>query len=401
MAKTLLLLGGSRYAIPVIDAAHTLGCEVVTADYLPDNYAHRFADRYENISIIDKEAVLDCARRVKADGVMSFAADPGVVSAAFAAEKLGLPFQSTYETTCVLQNKDQFRAFLLENGFNCPEARSYSSALEVRADAADLPYPVIVKPTDSAGSKGVSRVDGPSGLATAVEYAMGFSRSGQVIVEQFIEKLYPSSDSDGFTVDGSFECVSFTSQLFDGRADNPYAPAAYAMPSAMPEESLAVLNSDLQRLSTCLGLKSGIYNIETRIGTDGLPYIMEVSPRGGGNRLAEMLRFASGVDLITASIQAALGLPIEGVSQPCYDGYWYQQIVHADHAGIFRGIEYAPGFAAKYLVEEQFWVEPGSKVEEFTAANYAFGSVFLRFGTREELDCFVADPTRSLKTIVS
>ena len=81
--KTLLLLGGARYALPVIKAAHDLGARVVTCDYLPDNYAHAFADEYVNASIVDREAILRVAKDVHADGVMSFAADPGVVSVSY------------------------------------------------------------------------------------------------------------------------------------------------------------------------------------------------------------------------------------------------------------------------------------------------------------------------------
>ena len=118
MPKTLLLLGGARYAIPVIDAAHGLGARVVTCDYLPDNYAHRFSDGYVNASIVDEGAGLAAAESVHADGIMSFAADPGVVSAAYAAERLGLPFQGSYEAVSLLQDKERYRSFLRDNGFN-------------------------------------------------------------------------------------------------------------------------------------------------------------------------------------------------------------------------------------------------------------------------------------------
>ena len=116
--RKLMILGGSRYAIPVIDKAHELGCYVITCDYLPDNIAHKYSDEYCNISIIDKEAVLQKAKELKIDGITSFACDPGVVTAAYVAEKMGLPFQGSYESTCILQDKGLFRKFLKDNGFN-------------------------------------------------------------------------------------------------------------------------------------------------------------------------------------------------------------------------------------------------------------------------------------------
>lgn len=398
--KTLLLLGGSRYSMPVIESAHELGAKVVTCDYLPDNYAHKYSDGYVNASVIDREAVLQAAMDVKADGIMSFAVDPGVTSAAYAAERLGLPFQGSYEAVCTLQDKQRFRTFLCDNGFNCPELNVFSSSDEAAAHADDLTYPVIAKPVDSAGSKGVTRVDGPEGLRAAVEHALGFSRGGRCIVEQFLEKAYPSSDADGFTVGGRFECVSFDSQYFDPACANPYAPAAYGMPAEMPAEPLAELKSELQRLADLLRLDSGVYNIETRVATDGRPYIMEVSPRGGGNNLCEMLRFAGGVDLLRASVEAALGLPVEGVREPKYDGFWYQQVVHARESGTFKGVWYAPGFAEAHLVKESIWVEPGSHVKDFDAANFAFGNCFLRFDTRGELDEFRTNEDEFMRTEV-
>ena len=85
--KKLLLLGGSRYILPVIKKAHELGIYVITCDYLPNNIAHKYSDRYCNVSIIEKDAVLKVAQENKIDGVMSFACDPGVVTASYVAEK--------------------------------------------------------------------------------------------------------------------------------------------------------------------------------------------------------------------------------------------------------------------------------------------------------------------------
>ena len=74
--KKLLLLGGSRYLLPVIKTAHEMGCYVITCDYLPDNIAHKYSDDYCNVSIIDKEAVLEMAAHLQIDGIMSFACLP-------------------------------------------------------------------------------------------------------------------------------------------------------------------------------------------------------------------------------------------------------------------------------------------------------------------------------------
>ena len=166
--KRLMLLGGLRYLIPVIEAAHKLGCYVITCDYLPNNIAHKYSDEYRNVSILDKDAVLSLAKELNIDGIMSFAVDPGVISAAYVADKMGLPQTGPYESICILQNKDKFRDFLTRNGFNVPKAKGFSSIEEALHGMDSFEWPVIVKPTDSAGSKGVKKVEHPSQLKSAL-----------------------------------------------------------------------------------------------------------------------------------------------------------------------------------------------------------------------------------------
>lgn len=170
--KKLMILGGSRYALPVIKAAKQLGIYTITADYLPDNIAHKFSDEYVNVSIIDKEKTLAAAKERKIDGIMSFACDPGVVTAAYVAEQMGLPNVGPYESVCILQNKGKFREFLTKNGFTVPTAKGYKNIDDALKDVDIFHWPVIVKPTDSAGSKGVTRVNDPKDLKKSIQYAL-------------------------------------------------------------------------------------------------------------------------------------------------------------------------------------------------------------------------------------
>lgn len=383
-AKKLLLLGGSRYLLPVIEAAHSLGLYVISCDYLPDNIAHRYSDEYRNVSIIDKEAVLSLAREEKIDGIMSFACDPGVVTAAYVAEKLHLPFAGSYESVSILQNKGRFRAFLKENGFNVPWARSYSSAETALGDASDFPWPVIVKPVDSAGSKGVTRLDSPDALESAVLHAADCSLCGDFIIEEFITPLGHSTDSDSFSLDGRLSYASFDDQLFDGSAENPYTPAAYSWPSTMPESAQRELRGELQRLISLLGLGTSVYNIETRLGTNGKTYIMELSPRGGGNRLSEVLHMASGVDLIQNAVRAAMGMPVDMMHDPVYKGCWAEVILHSGDDGVFNEL-WIDESMRPYVVQRDLWVKPGDAVERFTGANKAIGTLVMNFPSEREL----------------
>ena len=399
MQKKLMLLGGIRYLLPVIKAAHEHGYYVITADYIPDNIAHKYSDEYVNVSIIDKEAVLKVAREKQIDGIMSFGVDPGVVSASYVQMQMGLPSFGPFESVEILQNKDKFRAFLTEHGFNVPKAKGYSNAKDAMAEALTWEYPIIVKPTDAAGSKGVTRVDNAEQLKAAVEYAFDKSLSSHIIIEDFIEKAGCSSDTDSFSEDGKLKFVSFNAQRFDLNATNPYTPAAYSWPSTFTKEQEAYLTSEIQRLITLLGMKTNVYNIETRIGTNGKPYIMELTPRGGGNRLCEMLRYATGVDMITAMTRYIVGDSVPSIEQKPYNGHWAEIILHADESGTFERLEISKDLPAE-IVEEDLWVKPGDMVKTFEGANDAIGTLVLRFQSAEELEKAITNQREWLKVIV-
>lgn len=399
--KKIMLLGGLRYLIPVIEAAHKQGYYVITCDYLPDNIAHKYSDEYCNVSIIDKEAVLKVAQEKQIDGIMSFAVDPGVIAAAYVQEQMGLPAFGPYESVCILQNKDRFRKFLTEHGFNVPKAKGFSSVEEALSGLDGFEWPLIVKPTDSAGSKGVKKVETAKDLEEALRYAFKYSHSHQVIVEEFIEKQGCSSDSDCFSVDGKLEFVSFSAQYFDEDAENPYTPAAYSWPSTMTYEQETELTSELQRLLTLLKMKTSVYNVETRVGTNGKPYIMEVSPRGGGNRLSEMIRYATGVDLITNAVRAAVGDSVIGLVQKerVNNRHWAEIILHADYTGIFKGLSIAKNMRP-YVVEEDLWVRQGESVFGFNAANNAIGTIVVRYDTGRDLKLALENQRKWLKVLV-
>ena len=399
--KKLMVLGGSRYIIPIIEKAHELGCYVITCDYLPDNIAHKYSDEYCNISIIDKDAVLEKARELEIDGIMSFACDPGVVTASYVSEKMNLHFQGSYESTSILQDKGLFRKFLTDNNFNVPNAKRYIDPEEPFKDIDYFNWPVIVKPTDSAGSKGVTRVDKVEDLAKAIEIAKDGSHNNAFIIEDFLTFEGYHSSADPFTVDGKLEFVSYSDQLFDPEADNPYTPAFIIWPSTMKQEHQDVLTKETQRLMTLLGMKTGIYNIESCVA-NGKPYLMEVSPRGGGCKIAELQKLAYGIDFIEAEVRGALGLPLNEVKQTECSGVWCEMVVHAKpgQSGKLKEIYIDPEIKKKYVKVVDLTAKPGDMVLPFTGANMSLGDMFLRFESREELDDIMSKSGEWLKIIL-
>lgn len=399
MMKKLLLLGGSRYLLPVIESARKLGLYVITCDYLPDNIAHKFSDEYWNISIIDREAVLKMAEKKKVDGVISFACDPGVVTAAFVAEEMGLPFQCSYKAASILQDKGLFREFLTQNGFNVPHARRYTDSKAPFKDVDFFTWPVIVKPVDSAGSKGVMRVETPNKLQDAINLAIKESHSGAFIIEDFLTFEGHHSSADPFSIDGSLKFITYSDQLFDTEAQNPYTPSLIIWPSSMKDKYQKMLTEETQRLINLLHMTTGIYNIETCVGKGGKPYIMEVSPRGGGCEIAEIQKMAYGVNLIENEVRKAVGMPLTSITQNDCDGYWCEMVVHANsnQRGILRKISIDPMIETKYIKHKDLLVKEGDIVQPFSGANKSLGDMFLRFNSRDELDDIMSKSKEWLK----
>ena len=396
--KRLLVLGGDHFTIPVVEAAHKQGYYVITCDYLPGNVAHKHSDEYVNFSTTDKEGLLAWAKKNPIDGVVTFT-DSGVVTTAYLQHHLGLPQIGPLESVEILQNKARFRQFLTDHGFTVPKAKGFSKKEDALASKDFFSLPVIVKPVDAAGSKGVTKVSDWGELESAVEWAIQYSFSGDFIIESFIEKQGCSSDSDCFSVDGQFKFLSFSAQRFDEKAAGEYTPAAYSWPSTLGDVAEAELSAELQRLISLLGMKTTVYNVETRVGTDGKAYIMEISPRGGGNRLSEMMRFATGVDMITAAVRAAVGDSVSGMEQKPLDGHWAEIIVHADKSGILDRVAIDPSMES-YVHSKDFWFKQGDSVKEFKSARDAIGTMVLRFDDADKLESAITNQRDWLQVIV-
>ncbi|WP_299065989.1 ATP-grasp domain-containing protein [uncultured Polaribacter sp.] len=396
--KKLLLLGGLKYLIPVIEKAKNLGYYVITCDYLPHNIAHKYSDEYHNISILDKDSVLSLAMELNIDGIMSFAVDPGVLTAAYVCDKMGLPTAGPYKSIEILQDKGAFRDFLRDNNFNVPNSKSYKD-INLALKEFDFNLPVIVKPVDSAGSKGVTKVNTKAELEVAILNAVKASPTKTFIIEDYLECKGFASDTDCFSVNGSLDFITFSNQRFDLKSPNPYAPAGFTWPSTMSEENQDFLKKELKRLINLLEMKSSIYNIEVRLATNDKPYIMEVSPRGGGNRLSEMIEIATGVDLITHNIKSAMGEKVESLKEPQYKTNLGQLILHSNKGGVFKEVLIDPRIQ-KNIVEIDLWIKTNDIINSFSSASDSIGTIVLEFSEKEKLEDVINNYSNYINVVV-
>ena len=240
----------------------------------------------------------------------------------------------------------------------------------------------------------MTRVDDKSKLKEAIEFALSESHNGYFIIEDFLEKQGFSAGTESFVVDGKLLYNGFYDQYFDKNAINPYTPSAEVWPSIMEQKYQEEIKSQLQRLFTLLGVTTGLFNVECRVCTNGKAYLMEVSPRAGGNRLAEMLNYAADININAAETRKALGMSIENMHEPNYKGHFAILVLHSDKEGVFQSVDIAPNFKKEYIIEEEIRLNKGDKVSSFSGANAALGTLFLKFESRKELADALENPKK-------
>lgn len=399
--KKILLLGGSAQQIIAIETAKRLGYYTVLCDYLDDNPGIRHADKFYLVSTTDKEAVLEVAKTERIDGILAYASDPAAPTAAYVAEALSLP-GSPYESVEILCNKDRFRAFLSEHGFCTPKALGFTSVLEAMEAIENgcFSFPVIVKPVDSSGSKGVGRIDSPNEAEAKLEYAMSFSRSKRIIVEEFVEKYGYQIAGDGLSVDGKLVFRCFANDHFDPKCINPFVPISASFPYNMPEDVQNKVHNEIQRLIGLLNMGTTTYNFDMRIDEKLNVYLMEVAPRDGGNYIPDIIRYMTGVDLVECSVKAAMGEYIDSDSFGTPSGFRAYYAVHSYSDGILDRIEIDEDVRKRHIIESHIIKQPGDEILAFTGANTTLGILLMEFDSMEQMLCMMDNSEEWIRVVL-
>lgn len=374
--KKILLLGGSAQQIVAIKTAQKLGYYAVLCDYLPDNPGQYEADKFYLVSTTDKDAVLEVARNEQVDGVLAYASDPAAPTAAYIAEKLGLsgaPYHSV-ETLC---NKDQFRKFLIENGFSTPKAKGYASAEDALKEKENFEFPIIIKPVDSSGSKGATVLQTEDGLKNALDFAFSFSRCHRIIVEHFIEKKHPYLiGGDVFIENGKIVLWGLLNCHRDNCV-NPLVPVGKSYPLQLEDEDIQHVKETLSSMVEKLRISNGSMNVELVVDKSNRVWPIDVGPRSGGNMIPDLLGDMFGVDIAEMSVKAAMGAAIKGnIHEP--NGFYATHNLHSNKNGIYKDILFSPEIEP-YIYRKYLYKKLGDEVEYFDNAAKCLGIVFFKF----------------------
>ena len=304
--KKIMILGASILQLPAIEKAKEMGLEVIAVDMNPQAVGFSVDGVVkEVISTIDTPAILEAAKRLKIDGIMTLASDMPMQSVAAVCEALGLVGVSK-ETALKATNKAFMRDALREHDVPVPmyfRVKTKEDFLDAVRKIRTQGYKCIVKPADNSGSRGVDLLKEDSDLDKAYEYSKQYSRGGELVVEEYMEGSEVSVET--LAVDGDVHVIQITDKITTGA---PYfVEMGHTQPSRLAKDVRERIADVAISANKAIGIENGPSHTEIKVTKDG-PKIVELGARLGGDCITtHLVPLSTGVNMVECSIKIALG----------------------------------------------------------------------------------------------
>ena len=373
--KRILVLGTSYLQTFLIRKAKENGYYVIGVDGNANSVGFSFCDKYFVCSTTDKEGVLSISEKEKVDGIITYASDVSAPTVSYVAEKLGLD-GDPYSSVLIMTDKYKTRQFLKKNGFNVPQAFEVSNYNEFLNAISLIGYPLIVKPIDSSGSKGVCKLESLNKAKNAYDYSMSFSREKKIIVEEFLERKGYQVDADCFWYKDRLAYFQPMDQHRDPLA--PFSPVGISGPSLLDGEKADIAFKEVSRFLGLLNMSFGEYNVEYIFDKNDKLYILEIGPRAGGNLIPNVIQYGTGIDLPLLTLKACVGEPLVDVNNHAFKKNVTSLIIHSQVDGIFSGLAIDERLKNRILIMDLF-VKEGDRVHRFTGASTVIGFAMIEF----------------------
>ena len=410
----MLLLGGGHAEIPLIQAAKARGWYVITTGNAREGLGHPYADKNVFADFSDKEKMLELARRENVQAVCSGCNDFALLSTVYVCEKLGLPGHDSYATSLKLHHKDKYRALATRLDIPTPRAitvtttdadnnfADFEAAVaggNTAFNGTTLTFPLIIKPVDLTGGKGIHRVATIEEARTAYKDAASRTRQDHIVVEEFVQ-----GTNHGFSAMLVKGKVAFAFADNEQYYINKYMVSGANSPSSTSVAGLAKLRDYSEHIAKELHLVDGILHIQYIEKADGTPVIIEICRRPPGDLYIKFVKYATGVDYPKFIIMAETGMDISSIADVPSNGFWLRHCLMADRQagengckGIVRNVLFAPEIEQN-IVEKFLWYKTGEIIADKLV--YKAGIVFFKFDTLEEMQNKTARMTELAKVIV-
>lgn len=390
--KKILIAGSGHGDIPLIVAAQNLGFYVITTGNQPDGpngLGIEYSDEYYCEDYSNKERMLELAKKLEIDAICPCTNDFSAISTAYVAEKLDLPGHDSYETTLKLHHKDQFRQFALENNIPSPFAKSYNNIKNALNSINKYEFPLIVKPIDMSGGKGVSKITSKTEYKKAVKDAFSISRANRIVIEEYVEGTQHSFSA--FLRDGK---VVFHYGDNEYSHWNPYFVSTSSTPALVSEKVNKRLIEISEKISTLLSLSTGVFHIQYLLTDNGLK-IIEITRRCPGDLYTYPVNYSTGIDYAKWIVKAAAGMDCSELnySPSKRKGYFIRHCVMSPESGKVTDIIFDKSIKDK-IIEKFMWWEKGDLIENVMTTK--LGIVFFQFDSLEEMK----DKTRKINELI-
>ena len=374
--RTLLIAGGSFADIPMIRAAQALGFRVITSGNRPEDAGHSVSDQYCPADFSDGEAMLGIARAQNVDFVCPSCNDFSAISCAFVAEEMGLPGHDPLETSLTLHHKDRFRDYAASNGLPSPRSRSFKQAAEAKRHASTLRWPVIVKPVDLTGGKGIGRVGVDERADAAIDRAFSISRAGRIVIEEFVE-----GSNHGFTCFLRKGQVIF--HFFDDEYYylNRYLVSAASAPGSVPVRAIERLIEVTECMAEQLRLVDGVFHVQFVLSGED-PVLIEVCRRPPGDLYVSFVSHATGVDYPALIVKGYVEGDTSSYGVVGPSGCFARHCIMCDRAGTVLAVD-IDDRVQKLIIDSYTWWKPGYRVQDHLVQK--LGIVFLRYPDRQQM----------------
>lgn len=394
--KKMLLLGGGHAEIPLIQAAQSLGWYVITTGNAREGLGHPYADKNVFADFSDKEAMLELAKSEGVQAVCSGCNDFALLSTVYVCEKLGLPGHDSYATSLEIHHKDKYRALATRLGIPTPRALVVRSTADFETAIAQLTFPIIVKPVDLTGGKGIHRAANAEEARAAYKDATSRTRQDHIVVEEFVV-----GTNHGFSAMLVKGKVAFAFSDNEQYFVNKYLVSGANTPSTSSDKTLAMLREYSERIAQELHLVDGILHIQYIERADGTPVIIEICRRPPGDLYIKFVKYATGVDYPKFIVQAETGEDISAIKDAPTQGFWLRHCVMAgpeiENGSIVCDVSFAPEIQGN-IVEKFLWHKPGEVITD--KLTYKAGIVFFKFDTLAEMQDKTARMTELAKILI-
>lgn len=402
--KKLLLLGGGHAEIPMIQAAQSLGWYVITTGNDRKGLGHPYADKNVFVNYSDKDAMLELAKNEGVQAVCSGCNDFALLSTVYVCEKLGLPGHDSYATSLEIHHKDKYRALATRLSIPTPRAlviptsagAAGNNCAEFDAAIAQLTFPIIVKPVDLTGGKGIHRAANANEAREAYKDACSRTRQDHIVVEEFVQ-----GSNHGFSAMLVKGKVAFAFSDNEQYYINKYMVSGANSPSTSSDKTLAMLREYSERIAQELHLVDGILHIQYIEQADGTPVIIEICRRPPGDLYIKFVKYATGIDYPKFIVQAETGEDISDIADVPTQGFWLRHCIMANYqagenncSGTVRDVTFAPEIQGN-IVEKFLWYKPGEVITD--KLTYKAGIVFFKFDSLAEMQDKTARMTELAK----